>query len=104
MRTPCGPARSQKPACWLRKWLDPASGKRVTAHGFRATLKTWADEAATFPHTVVEMALGHQVGNAVERAYRRTDLLEQRRQLMEAWGIFCEADRRGDVIELSNWR
>jgi integrase len=73
-----------------RKWLDPARGKRITAHGFRATLKTWADEAATFPHAVVEMALGHQVGNAVERAYRRTDLIEQRRQLLNAWASACE--------------
>lgn len=87
-----------------RKWLDPTSGTRITAHGFRATLKTWADEAATFPHAVVEMALGHQVGNAVERAYRRTDLLEQRRQLMNAWTNFCEPARRGDVIELRSWR
>jgi integrase len=86
-----------------RKWLDPASGTRVTAHGFRATLKTWADEAATFPHAVVEMALGHQVGNAVERAYRRTDLLEQRRGLMEAWARSCEprGANGAKVIEFS---
>ena len=86
------------------RWHDPTSGKPVTAHGFRATLKTWAEEAATFPHAVVEMALGHQVGNAVERAYRRTDLLEQRRQLMNAWAKFCEPARRGDVIELGSRR
>jgi hypothetical protein len=45
---------------------------------------------ATFPHAVVEMALGHQVGNAVERAYRRTDLIEQRRQLLKDWASACE--------------
>jgi integrase len=72
------------------RWLDPATDKPITAHGFRATLKTWAEESATFPHAVVEMALGHTVGNAVERAYRRTDLLDQRRGLMEAWGRHCE--------------
>ena len=72
------------------KWLDPATGKPITAHGFRATLKTWAEEASSFPHAVVETALGHTVGNAVERAYRRTDLLEQRRGLMEAWSRHCE--------------
>jgi integrase len=86
-----------------RKWLDPASGTRVTAHGFGATLKTWADEAATFPHAVVEMALGHQVGNAVERSYRRTDLLEKRRELMGAWARHCEP-RGGDwakIVELN---
>jgi len=87
-----------------RKWLDPTSGTRITAHGFRATLKTWADEAATFPHAVAEMALGHQVGNAVDRAYRRTGLLDKRRELMVAWANHCEPTRRGDVIELENWR
>jgi integrase len=81
-----------------RKWLDPARGKRITAHGFRATLKTWADEAATFPHAVVEMALGHQVGNAVERAYRRTDLIEQRRQLLNAWAQCCEPKAENVVV------
>jgi integrase len=73
-----------------RRWLDPATSKPITAHGFRATLKTWAEEAATFPHAVVEMALGHTVGNAVERAYRRTDLLDQRRGLLDAWARHCE--------------
>ena len=71
-------------------WTDRATGKPITAHGFRATLKTWADEVATFPHAVVEMALGHAVGNAVERAYRRTDLLDMRRKLMDAWAAHCE--------------
>jgi integrase len=72
------------------RWVDTATGKLITAHGFRATLKTWADEVATFPHAVVEMALGHAVGNAVERAYRRTDLLDQRRAFLNMWAEYCE--------------
>ena len=72
------------------RWTDRATGKPITAHGFRATLKTWADEIATVRHAVVEMALGHAVGNAVERAYRRTDLLDMRRKLMDAWAAYCE--------------
>jgi integrase len=82
-------------------WLDPASAKPITAHGFRASFKTWADEVATFPHAVVEMALGHQVGNAVERAYRRTDLLDQRRGLMEAWARHCEPREAGEATVVS---
>lgn len=84
------------------KWLDPATEKPITAHGFRATLKTWAEEIATFPHAVVETALGHQVGNSVERAYRRTDLLDQRRGLMDAWARHCEPRAAGGaaIIEL----
>ncbi len=71
-------------------WLDPASRKPITAHGFRATLRTWAEEVATFPHAVVEQAMGHQVGTRVERAYRRTDVLDHRRELMDAWASYCE--------------
>ena len=81
-----------------RKWLDPVSGRPITAHGFRATFRTWAEEAATVPHAVVEQAMGHQVGTQVERAYRRTDVLEKRRQLMEAWAQWCEPKAAGNVI------
>jgi integrase len=83
-----------------RKWLDP-DGRPITAHGFRATFKTWAEEVATFPHAVVEMTLGHQVGNRVERAYRRTDLLERRRALMDAWANACEPRPGDNVVTLS---
>ena len=64
------------------KWVDPMDGRPITAHGFRATFRTWAEEVTGFPHAVVEEAMGHQVGNQVERAYRRTDVLERRRDLM----------------------
>ena len=77
-----------------KKWLDPASGKPITAHGFRATFRTWAEEVATFPHAVVEQAMGHQVGTQVERAYRRTDVLDMRRKLMDAWAQWCEPNAR----------
>jgi integrase len=73
------------------KWLDK-DGRPITAHGFKATFRTWAEEVATVPHAVVEQAMGHQVGGKVERAYRRTDLIEKRRQLMDAWARHCEGD------------
>ena len=73
-----------------KNWIDPASRRRITAHGFRATFTTWAEEVATFPHAVIEQDMGHQVGSQVERAYRRTDVLEKRRQLMDAWAEWCE--------------
>ena len=63
---------------------------KATAHGFRATFRTWAEEVTGFPHAVIEEAMGHQVGNHVERAYRRTDVLEKRRELMAAWADCCE--------------
>jgi integrase len=74
----------------------PGQQPADTAHGFRATFRTWAEEVATFPHAVVEQAMGHQVGTVVERAYRRTDVLEKRRQLMETWAHWCE--RKADNV------
>ena len=50
-----------------RKWLDTSTSRPITAHGFRATFRTWAEEVATFPHAVIEQAMGHQVGSQVVR-------------------------------------
>src|SRR5260370_20912711 len=72
------------------KWVDVADGRSITAHGFRATFRTWAEEVTGFPHAVIEEAMGHQIGNQVERAYRLTDVLEKRRELMAAWAGYCE--------------
>jgi integrase len=84
-----------------KRWVDPASGKPITAHGFRATFRTWAEEVPTFPHAVVEQAMGHQVGNHVERAYRRTDVLEKRRELMNAWAAYCQPARAPNVFSMA---
>jgi integrase len=82
-------------------WTDSSSGRPITAHGFRATFRTWAEEVATFPHAVVEQAMGHQVGGQVERAYRRTDVLEQRRKLMDTWAAYCEPKATSNVVRLA---
>jgi integrase len=83
-----------------KKWLDPASSRPITTHGFRATFRTWAEEVATVPHAVIEQAMGHQVGTQVERAYRRTDVLDKRRALMEAWAQWCDPNAaRRDYVE-----
>jgi integrase len=86
------------------RWTDPVSGRPITAHGFRATFRTWAEEVATFPHTVVEQAMGHQVGTQVERAYRRTDVLDQRRKLMDAWASLCSSNEGGTIVRLGEHR
>ena len=83
-----------------KKWIDPANGRRITAHGFRATFRTWAEEVATYPHAVIEQAMGHQVGNQVERSYRRTDVLEKRRELMEAWASCCAPGKTSNVVPI----
>jgi integrase len=61
----------------------------LTVHGLRSTFRDWAAECTDFPSHVVEMALAHAIGNGVEAAYRRGDLFEKRRQLMDAWAHFC---------------
>ncbi len=61
----------------------------VTVHGFRSTFRDWAAEQTNFPNHVVEMALAHVVGDKVEAAYRRGDLFEKRRELMEVWAAYC---------------
>jgi integrase len=65
----------------------------VTVHGFRSTFRDWAAEATAHPNHVVEQALAHTIGNAVEAAYRRGDLFEKRRHLMNDWAQFCGRPR-----------
>jgi integrase len=62
----------------------------LTAHGFRSTFRDWAAERTTFPAEVAEQALAHSLPSKVEAAYRRGDLFEKRRHLMDAWGNYCE--------------
>ena len=59
-----------------------------TVHGFRSSFRDWVGEETAFPREIAEAALAHQVGNAVERAYRRGDALEKRRELMVAWETY----------------
>jgi integrase len=73
----------------------------LTTHGFRSTFSDWAAERTNYPREVVEMALAHAIESKVEAAYRRGDLFEKRRQLMEAWARFCETlAGTGEVISL----
>lgn len=78
----------------------------ITAHGFRSTFRDWAAERTEFAREVAEAALAHAIGDKVEAAYRRGDLFEKRRRLMDAWGTFCAtpATERGAVIVLRSAR
>jgi len=63
----------------------------LTAHGFRATFKTWASERTSFQNEIIEASLAHVTGGKVEQAYMRGDLFDKRRKLMEAWAGYCTA-------------
>lgn len=73
----------------------------VTVHGFRSSFRDWAAERTAFPHEVCEMALAHTIPNAAEAAYRRGDLFEKRRKLMDAWADYVSVPHQeGAVIPL----
>ena len=69
--------------------LRRMNADQFTVHGFRSTFRDWAGDHTNFAREVVEAALSHSVGNAVERAYRRSDAFAKRRRLMEAWSGYC---------------
>jgi integrase len=73
----------------------------LTAHGFRSSFRDWAAERTNFPREVAERALAHTVSDKVEAAYRRGDLFQKRRQLMDAWAKFCETTRlQAEVVPI----
>lgn len=75
-------------------------GMKERPHGFRSSLRVWLAEATDASHEVAEACLGHATGNAVSRAYQRSDFLEQRRVLLERWGDFV-AGGSGAVVQLA---
>lgn len=66
-------------------------------HGFRSTFRDWCAEQTDYPNEVAEMALAHTVGNKVEAAYRRGDLLAKRQQLMQDWADYALGRRAGNM-------
>lgn len=61
----------------------------LTVHGFRSTFRDWAAEQTAYPNEMLEMALAHTVSDKTEAAYRRGDMVEKRRRLMDDWAAFC---------------
>jgi integrase len=76
------------------KWADPRSGEQATPHGTaRSTFRDWTAERTSYPHELAEMALAHKVANKVEAAYRRGDMFEKRRAMMDDWAHFVSTPR-----------
>jgi integrase len=87
-----GPRRKPLSEMAVRMLFDRLGVKgKITRHGFRSTFRDWAAETTHYPNDVLEMALAHTVGNKVEAAYRRGDLLQKRHQLMRDWGAYCNS-------------
>ena len=74
----------------------------ITPHGFRSSFRDWAEERTSFKGSVIEAALAHTVRDKVEAAYRRGDLFDQRRRLMDAWAAFATAVLSAKVVRIAD--
>jgi integrase len=80
------------------------AGRTATVHGFRSSFRDWASENG-YPRDAAERALAHTIKNQAEAAYHRTDLLEQRRPMMEAWAQHvCGLDVQQNVVPIAGMR
>ena len=76
---------------------DVGLGEKTVPHGFRSSFRTWAGEQTNTPTPVIELCLAHSVGNAIEKAYARTDLLAKRKTLMLRWAEYLSGPH-GKVV------
>ena len=74
-------------------------GAKATMHGFRSSFRDWAAERTDTAREIAELCLAHAVGNQIERAYRRSDLRDKRRDLMERWAAYITRES-GTVVQL----
>ena len=81
-------------------YLDPRSGRPAVPHGLRSTFRDWAAERTEFERDMAEIALAHNVGSTVERAYRRGDMIEKRRAMMAAWARFLKGEAGAKVVTM----
>ena len=81
-------------------FLDPRNKRPAVPHGIRSTFRDWAAERTEYPRDMAEIALAHNVGSEVERAYRRGDMVEKRRAMMAAWGRFLRAGAAPKVVQM----
>lgn len=81
-------------------WRDIRTGRPAVPHGLRSSFRDWAAERG-YERDLAEIALAHQVGSEVERAYRRSDMLERRRAMLQAWADFLEGKDAGVVVQFS---
>ena len=88
----------------MLKVLKVAGGGDATVHGFRSTFRDWASERTHYPRDVAEMALAHAIGDKVEAAYRRGDLFERRKLMMEDWATFVLTTPSAKVVPIGDRR
>jgi integrase len=88
-------ARRERPLCnmaMLQMLRGMRDGEGLTVHGFRSAFRDWITETTLHPDAIAEQALAHSIDNKVERAYRRGDAFERRRDLMQQWSDYLLDD------------
>jgi integrase len=100
--SPRGTALSDMALSQLMRGLYERGEITVEAvpHGFRSTFRDWAAEQTPYPDEIRKAASGHTVGDAVQKAYQRTDLLEKRRELMNDWAVFLDGKAASRILKL----
>lgn len=80
-------------------FIDRVSGRPAVPHGLRSTFRDWCAETG-WPRDMAEIALAHNVGSEVERAYRRSDMLDRRRGMLAAWGRMLAGGTADKVVPI----
>jgi integrase len=87
----------------LNEFLQRQMGvENACQHGMRSTFRDWVGDCTSFPREIAEAAIAHKVGSDVELAYRRSDALERRRDLMHAWDMFCSSTISSKVVAMAS--
>ena len=85
-------------------YIDPnIRNRKAVPHGLRSTFRDWALELG-YDREMAEMQLSHSIGSEVERSYRRSDNVERRRAMMEAWGRFLRGEKTDTVVNIGGHR
>jgi integrase len=94
--------RKNGPVCVsaMHRTLRRMKADGVTTHGFRSSFRDWAGNETSYPRDLIETALAHVIGDKAEQAYRRSDALAKRRDLMEAWANYCDPTRTAKVLQM----
>ena len=82
-------------------FVDRTSKRPAVPHGLRSTFRYWVAERTNYPGDMAEVALAHRISNTVEASYRRGDMIEKRRKMMDDWaGYLAGAVQSGNVVRI----
>ena len=98
--SPLHRGRELSPMTLTKILRDNGLAARCVVHGFRSSFRSWASEATNADFATAELCLGHSVGSAVERSYRRSDLYEKRARLLQSWADYITASEPAKIVQL----